>query len=541
MGGALSSKLSLYLNTVSRMRPGMVVSRLRGMRRLPAKILGEPRQEASIPLISIAELDCDDAFASRFDIDGLSTGFFRIINEVHAVDLATWGVPEASHLWNFNLHYFEYCVPLAARYAKRADSSDWDTFRRLLESWMDCCVYPNGDAWHPYTISLRLVNWLICLDLFGEIAWRDKAFTDRLLGSMYVQYRHLLLNQEKHLLANHYFENIKTLLICSAMFGERDVYAVVSRDLEKQLEEQVLPDGVHYERSLMYHKLIIEGLLRVELAAHGLGYPLPGCMRNKEQLMLDAMASLEKGMGKTPFFNDSADGVAKECECLVIACRSVLGLAPDDSKTDFHFAGYYKLYCGDAALMVDAGEPGPRFMLGHAHCDCLSYELSLKGEPVVVNSGTYAYQSELRSYFRSTEAHNALVINDEEQLECWGEHRVARGYRKPWARRVGASAIEAGYTSRGGRNIRRRFEMTESRLVVLDEVDGAPTRLCSYIHFVPFGDRHLSVSDGSTGDSSEIEQKTCRLSAAFGCLSDAPCVTVKRRLANRIDYVVNFG
>ncbi len=30
--------------------------------------------------------------------------------------------------------------------------------------------------------------------------------------------------------------------------------------------------------------------------------------------MLDAMASIEQGMGKMPFFNDAANGVAKECE-----------------------------------------------------------------------------------------------------------------------------------------------------------------------------------------------------------------------------------
>lgn len=535
------SKLSLYLNTVGRMRPQMILSRLRGMRKLPMGVLKAHSPEASIPAISIVELDCDEAFASRFDIDGLSRGCFRIINEAHAVDLAIWNVPGASHLWNFNLQYFEYCVPLAARYAKRADSSDWGTFKRLLESWMDCCVYPNGDAWHPYTISLRLVNWLICLDLFGEIAWQDKAFMDRLLGSIYVQYRHLLLNQEKHLLANHYFENLKTLLICSAMFGERDVYAVVSRDFEKQLEEQILPDGVHYERSLMYHKLILEGLLRVELASHELGYPLPSCMRNKEQLMLDAMASLEKGMGKTPFFNDSADGVAKECERLVIACGSVLGLAPDDSKTDFPFAGYYKLYCGDMALMLDAGDPGPRYMLGHAHCDCLSYELSLRGRPVVVNSGTYAYQSDLRSYFRSTRAHNVLIVGSEEQLECWGEHRVARGYRRPWARRAGTAAVEAGYTGQRGRSVCRWIELTEGGLVVLDEVDGAPSQLCSYIHFVSVEELCPSVTTGNGGDGQEVERRMCRLSAAFGSLKDGTCVTVARQSGNRIEYKVNFG
>lgn len=280
----------------------MVLARLRGCRRVCDKLAESTGHRMEIPPISIEELDCDARMASRFDVAALERDEFFIINERHRVSLDRWNVPDASHLWNFNLHYFEYCVPLAARYRSGKNRDDWNRFKSLLCAWMDACPYAQGDAWHPYTISLRLVNWLICLDLFGDVALEDEAFLQRVKDSMYLQYRHLLANREKHLLANHYFENLKTLLICAIAFEERDVYDSMSVEFARQLDEQILDDGVHFERSMMYHKLVLEGLLRLEAAAGKAGYPLPASMRRKQQSMLDAMASLERGMGKTPFF-----------------------------------------------------------------------------------------------------------------------------------------------------------------------------------------------------------------------------------------------
>ena len=345
------------------------------------------------------------------------------------------------------------------------------TFKSLVTSWIECCKYAQGDAWHPYTISLRLVNWLVCRDLFKTNIKEDEAFDALMQSSMYLQYRHLLANQEKHLLANHYLENLKTLVICALLFVEDDVLAEIERDYLAQLDEQILPDGVHYERSMMYHKLILEGLLRVELAYRSTGKAAPAKVASKVRRMLDAMASIERGMGKTPFFNDAADGVAKECKPLICACRDVYGYEPDDTKTAFPDSGFYKLYDGNAALVFFAGEPGPRYMLGHAHCDLLSFELSIGDKPVIVNSGTYAYQSELRPYFRSTAAHNTATVDGEEQMECWAEHRVARGVSDVCVEELNEHRIVASFRNYKGHLHRRGIELCDGALRIEDAAD----------------------------------------------------------------------
>ena len=465
MRASALDKALLYARTVARMRPSMVVARLRRAQSVPEAPVGVGVRPMNL---SLAALDLDEVYCSRFDANALAGGEFLLINSRHKADLGTWQVPEASHLWNFNLHYFEYCVPIAARYVRTGDATAPELFKQLVCSWIGACEYPRGDAWHPYTISLRLVNWLICLDLFGKVLTADDDFMGAFSASIYRQYRHLLANQEKHLLANHYLENLKTLVICALLFGENDVLADVERDYLAQLDEQVLPDGVHYERSMMYHKLILEGLLRVELAYRSAGKAAPAKVAFKVRQMIDAMASIERGMGKTPFFNDAADGVAKECGSLICACRDVYGYEPDDTKTAFLDSGFYKLYDGNAALVFFAGEPGPRYMLGHAHCDLLSFELSVGGIPAIVNSGTFAYQSELRSYFRSTAAHNTATVDGEEQMECWAEHRVARGVSDVHVEERNGRRIVASFHNCKGRLHRRSIEMEDGVLMVED-------------------------------------------------------------------------
>lgn len=509
----------------------MVIARLRRQRRV-SKVAVKRVGTFQHLEISIPELDLEDGYVSRFDVDALLRDEFLLINERHHVDLDVWNVSEASHLWNFNLHYFEYCIALAAAWRHSDDAKYLECFKRLVRAWLRACPYADGDAWHPYTISLRLVNWLICIDLFGSALSEDNAFMDTLTESMYLQYRHLLINQETSLRANHYWENLKTLLVCAAAFGERDVYQRVMRDFEGQLDEQILPDGIHFERSLMYHKLVLEGMLRVWLAAEQVGYSLPRSFLPKNQAMLNAMASLEKGMGKTPFFNDAADGVAKTCDQLVVACKRLFGMDADDSITAFPDAGYYKLYDGDIAVMFDAGKPGPSYMLGHAHCDCLSFELSYKGEPVIVNSGAYAYQSELRPYFRSTAAHNTVMVNGEEQMECWGEHRVGRSYRVVEVAEFDASHISASMVTASGASVQRILTIDGDVLSLSDSViDKDNAEVLSLIHMAP---EVCNVKIDTAGSCSSAPSS---YSPEFGILkeSTAYATSAPARVATRLE------
>lgn len=538
----------LYINTIRRMTFGMMLSRLAGQRKISSG--KKVRIESVRPIfLSSSSLDLNEEYLNRFDVNLLGDDVFLLINEKHHVDLNEWKVKEASHLWNFNLHYFEYGIALAAKYKKTNEEFWLHCFKRLVASWIDRCVYAKGDAWHPYTISLRLINWLIALDVFGEAIAADKSFMGKMYQSMYLQYKHLDNNQEKHLLGNHYFENLKTLLICSLLFDEKDVFQRIEKSFRRQLNEQILEDGVHYERSMMYHKLILEGLLRVSLAYKSVKKKTPEIIISKLQVMINAAASIEKGMGKTPFFNDAADGIAKETKQLADACMEVLNIAADDSLISFKNSGFYKLYDQNVAIVCFAGDPGPRYMLGHSHCDVLSYEMSVDNQPLMVNSGTFAYQSDLRSYFRSTEAHNTAMIFNEEQMECWGEHRVARGVKNVVVKQNNNQHLSAKYVTYGGKTHKRIIALNNKILKIQDNFQGKHLKVLSFIHLAPGVKAVLNNNEvlAQCGDlrfavksSSKMNLKPYIYSPEFGILDKSPSTIEISSKAGQISYFLKI-
>src|SRR6185295_1096925 len=105
---------------------------------------------------------------------------------------------------------------------------------------------------------------------------------------------------------------------------------------------------------------------------------------------------------------------------------------------------------------------GPSYQPGHAHADTLSFELSLHGRRVLVNSGTSEYGTgPERQRQRSTAAHNTVVIDGQDSSEVWGGFRVARRAHCQWlaTSRTPAPSIEAvhdGYLRLPGRNTHRR-------------------------------------------------------------------------------------
>ncbi len=475
-------KIARYYNTLKYLKPTQLTGQLkkgfslRTVPRIPT-FSGCPIDR---PMTLIPDLDLDSVYLARFDVDSLMNNTVTLLYETHFLDVSTWAV-EASALWRFNLHYFEFAIQLGACFNKTRAIGCYSKFKELVLSWIKANPIGKGDAWHPYTISMRLPNWFICFDLFGQAFDTDVAFKETVYESIYAQYRVLIKRKETWQLGNHYFENLKTILLCSLFFDEQRVYNKHIQLFLQEVAEEVLPDGVHFELSIMYHKVILEGVLRVTYWLKQTEKPQYIDLLPVIQRMTDAVASLEGGMGKTPLFNDSGDGVAKESSSLLKAANELFNITPHLSDS-FPASGYYKLYDGDIALMLDAGEIGPRYMTGHGHCDCLSFELSVNGNPLFVNSGTYQYQGELRKYFRSTSAHNTLIIGDREQSECWGEHRVARRINNIKVEKDG-QLITGSYRSYLGDTHTRIISLADRTLTVLDSVKVAePATIHSYLH-----------------------------------------------------------
>ena len=145
---------------------------------------------------------------------------------------------------------------------------------------------------------------------------------------MYAQYLHLQKKLELHLLGNHYLENLKAVMLGALYFKEPGIYAEYKSRLQEELKEQILPDGVHYERSIMYHKIVLEDVMRAAKGVKDADQLFYQELSALLQPMTDAMYSLEEGMGHTPLFNDSGDNVARSMLSLLAALREEFSIAP---------------------------------------------------------------------------------------------------------------------------------------------------------------------------------------------------------------------
>jgi len=437
----------------------------------------------------IEGLDNDSSFMARFSPEKLLNGQLTILNESRPFD--KWQFYDASHLWNFNVHYLEYLVPLFSIWKATGEEEYKEKLNEILEEWYNVGSRKN-DSNQAYTISLRIVNQLIVSDAVDN--------KQRLYDSIYAQYHFLLRHQEKHLLGNHYLENLKTIVICSIVFNEAEVYEKFIRKFLKELDEEITDDGLHYELSLMYHKIVLEDLIRVAVILKQTG------MREYEAIvkfignMCSALYSLEFGIDRTPLFNDAGDNVAKPTNILLETCNNLFGIRPEKKNS---VAGYYKLYDNKVAVIADFGGLSPSYMPGHAHCDCLSFELFLDGKPIFVNSGTYQYQGKYRNSFRSTKAHNTVLVNDHEQSELWGEHRAGRRI-KLLRTKATECAIEGECRNYYGECHRRAIRLDNHKMYVLDKTEEAAK---SILHIAP----GLSYFNGTvSGNGIMIKVKPVR-------------------------------
>lgn len=412
---------------------------------------------------------------------------FRFLNSVDDVPTAAdWNDTRRPKLWTYNLHYFD---DLSARDV--TTRAAWHV--RLLTRWIAENPPVAGCGWDPYPTSLRIVNWIRWCVGGGE---PPAGFA----RSLALQARWLAQRVEFHIEANHLFVNAKALVMAGTWFAgdEADRWRALGlRILATEVPRQVLADGAHYERSPMYHALILEDMLDLLNASAAWPQCIPETMRAtlaaSASRMLGWLSSMTHRDGGIAFFNDAAFGIAPALAELV-AYADRLGVAIGATFPRAADSGYVRAEAGDAVVLIDVAPIGPDAQPGHAHADTLSFEMSLGQQRVLVNSGTSTYDiGPLRAFERSTAAHNTVEINGCDSSEVWSSFRVARRARvhgidlQEGPAGMSIVAAHTGYERLPGKPWhRRRWSLQPGRLVIEDEVSEHGVRKAvARFHFHP--------------------------------------------------------
>jgi uncharacterized heparinase superfamily protein len=489
-GSGLSGRLVLLWNTVRWLRPVQVYSRVWFRLARPSLDL-----RAAPPCRNSARR----WFAPARQVSMVGERSFRFLGVERELSAQEdWNRKEWPKLWVYNAHYFDDLVATGA-----AEREEWH--RRLILRWIDENPPGSGNGWEPYPLSLRIVNW---------IKWSlcGRRLDGVVAHSLAVQVRFLSQRLEFHLLGNHLWANLKAMIFASVYFSGEEADGWRNRAAElfsRELKEQVLPDGGHFERSAMYHSIVLEDLLDlIQLDACFPGV-LPeaevSAWRNAAVRMLRWLKVMCHPDGKIPFFNDAAFDIAVDLNALEGYARQagvhVDGVAIKDVEV-LDDSGFVCLRCADAVFIADVGNVGPSYIPGHAHAESLAFELSVRGRRVLVNGGTSTYEAgPERLKQRGTGMHNTMVVDGVDSSEVWGSFRVARRAKVHdllVSERSGSIIVSAwhdGYRRLPGRvGHLRTWRLKPGMLVVEDLVRGRFQTASAFYRFCP----ELDVSEQGT-------------------------------------------
>lgn len=386
-----------------------------------------------------------------------------------------WNYKEFGKLWGYNLNYFDFL---------HQEDMDLKESTKLLDSF---CKEPHRiqEGAEPYPISLRGINWI-------KFFTFKKVRTDVYDSLTYSHYRHLSNNLEYHLLGNHLLENGCSLLFGAYYFGSRAFYKKAYRILERELKEQILSDGAHFELSPMYHQILLFRLLDcvnlVKNNSHGWieeSY-LNDLLVNCSSKMIGWLEEVTFSNGDIPMVNDSAFDIAPTTSQLIHYAKR---LQLKSHKTMLCDSGYRMIRTSSYELFIDIGNIGPDYIPGHAHSDTFNFLLYIENKPFLVDTGTSTYdRTDQRILERSTASHNTVKVDDLEQSEVWASFRVGRRAKivRVEQKESTVSGIHDGYKFLGIEH-QRSWHWSETQLVIIDEVveTNSETTCEAHFHFHP--------------------------------------------------------
>jgi uncharacterized heparinase superfamily protein len=380
---------------------------------------------------------------------------------------ARWQHADAPQLWRFHLHYWDWAWGLAADTDRNAARA---VFGRLWRSWQESCGFGRGDAWLPYPAALRAWSWCgLYRDLIAGSDLEQDFLREVTAHAGFLR-RHL----ESDVGGNHLIKDLKALAGLGLFLGDERLLARSLQRLTDQLAVQVLPDGGHYERAPAYHCQVLADLIDVAdlITADG---------REPAAELSLAIARMRRWLGDVlspdgtvPLLNDGYP----------VSRVLVAALRPDPTSAGSLLTlpdtGLIRATTDGWRLIADVGAPCPDELPAHAHADTLGCLLHVDGAPLLVDTGTSTYAAgPVRSYERSTAAHNTAELDGADSTEVWGAFRAGRRARV-WApaARVNAGVVTAeaahdGYRRLPGRPVHhRRWSLSGAGLQVDDEITG---------------------------------------------------------------------
>ena len=439
----------------------------------------------------------------------------------HWPDGVDWDANPYGYIeWSIIIHAFYYFKALERAWAKTRDPRYPKGIESILRDWMRKTPVPydvraGGLAWgHSLIVSMRAFNTLV--DAFTVLCdcpeTEDRTILD-LLKSIY-EHAVYLLKFESFPPSNKTISEGRSLLATACSFPEftdaEAWYEAAGQRLIDDMDIQVFPDGASYELTPGYQISIASWFLDAYKVAGKFGRSLDPELESGIRRMYDWCVSVNRPDFTFPSISDagSLDGkfgdalagpgaILKSESAAWIGSEGEEGSPPDYTSIAHRDSGYFVMRSGwdrDARYLLFEGGPYGRF---HQHEDMLSFDLYTHGLPFIVDPGiTSYYPNDWTSFYRTTEAHNTVLVDG-----C-GQNRRARTvaewiesardktvWRSDDRSDVAIATYDAGYAGLDADVAHRRVVMfvKPDYFLIFDELTGEGRRTYEALfHFMPY-------------------------------------------------------
>ncbi|MBK5285217.1 MAG: heparinase II/III family protein [Bacteroidia bacterium] len=382
-----------------------------------------------------------------------------------------WKFQDNGLLWNYHLNYFDFL---------NQENLPVEDGITLIHHFIDNTDF-RSHSYDPYPASLRGINWI-------KFLIKNTIEEAKIDESLFRQYVKLSKETEYHLGANHILENGFSLLFAAFYFHDEKFFQLAENILMKELQEQILPDGAHFELSTMYHRIILHHTLdcvNMMMNKRTENDMLQNLLSDKASAMLSWMNQMTFSNNEMPDLNDSANNIALSPDELNTYAQK-LSIFTD--KIPLSVSGYRKISFPKYEIIVDAGNVMPPYNPGHSHSDMLSFCININNKPVIVDCGTSTYDNNQRRRFeRSTSAHNTVLINGLEQSDMWSSFRVGRRARviEISSTENSFSSVVNGFTATGILH-KRMWLFQQEKIIITDLIHGKREIASkAFLHFHP--------------------------------------------------------
>jgi hypothetical protein len=358
----------------------------------------------------------------------------------------------------WELSRLQWLLPVAQAYLLTGEERYAAAARDVLEQWMAANPVGGTVNWSiAMEPAMRVLVWTwLFRALARSRAWEDAQFRGRFLCCLYQHGAFVVRYIERaDVNGNHFTADAVALVVAGAFFGGAVRAWLVSawQDLEREIPIQLQADGVDFEVSAAYHRLVAELFLLGAMMARHAGLPVSAQYRTRLAAAARFTVAYTKSDGSAPLWGDADDARALPLGTAplgdhrhLIACIATLlddaelaalaggaweealwlfGAAAVPAAVTsgeelgcaaFDAGGAYVLRAARAHVFIDCGPVGLAGRGGHGHNDILSFEADLDGTAVVSDAGSYVYTAsfEDRNRFRATAAHNTPQIDGEE-------------------------------------------------------------------------------------------------------------------------------